>query len=75
MEGIGKLLLVLGCILVLVGLALIFGPKIPYLGKLPGDIHVKKQNFEFYFPVATSIVVSVLLTLAFWVISYFGKKR
>ena len=74
MVGIGKLLVVFGAVLVLVGLVLQFAPKIPYLGKLPGDIHIKKENFEFYFPLATSIVLSLLLSGVLWLISYFGKK-
>ncbi|MBI4428661.1 MAG: DUF2905 domain-containing protein [Ignavibacteriales bacterium] len=74
MTGVGKLLILLGGILVLVGVLLTFFDKIPYLGKLPGDIHVKKDNFEFYFPLATSILLSLLLTGLFWLINYFGKK-
>ncbi|MGH2576072.1 MAG: DUF2905 domain-containing protein [Ignavibacteria bacterium] len=41
---------------------------------MPGDIEIKKENFQIYFPVATSIVISILLTLVFWLISYFSKK-
>lgn len=74
MEGIGKLLVLLGGVLVVVGLALMFAPKIPFLGKLPGDIHIKKDNFEFYFPLATSILLSLVLSGMLWLISHFGKK-
>lgn len=61
--GFGKFLILLGIIFVLLGLILIFVPKIPFIGKLPGDIYVKKDNFTFYFPLGTSILISLLLTL------------
>ena len=59
----GKLLIFLGIIIVLFGLFLIFFSKIPYLGKLPGDIYIKKGNFSFYFPLATCIIISIFLTI------------
>ncbi|HXG37205.1 MAG TPA: DUF2905 domain-containing protein [Bacteroidota bacterium] len=74
MVGIGKLLVLLGAVLVVIGLVLMVAPKIPFLGKLPGDIHIKKDNFEFYFPLATSIVLSLVLSGILWLISHFGKK-
>ncbi len=74
MQFLGKSLVVFGIILALVGLALMFSDKIPFLGKLPGDIHIKKDNFEFWFPITTSIVLSVLLSVILWVISYFRNK-
>jgi hypothetical protein len=67
MVLIGKLFVVAGIILVLIGLALMFGDKIPYLGKLPGDIYIKQQRFSFYFPLTTSIIISIILTLFFWI--------
>ena len=74
MMPIGKTLIVLGVVLVGVGLLVTFFDKIPFLGKLPGDIHIKRDNFQFYFPIATSVVLSLLLTLILWIVSYFGKK-
>jgi hypothetical protein len=65
MGGIGKLLILWGLILVLVGLLLTVMPKIPFLGRLPGDILIKKENFQFYFPIVTCIVISLILTLLF----------
>ena len=62
MEGFGKVLLMAGLLLALVGLILMVGGRIPFLGKLPGDIHIKRENLEFYFPLTTSIVVSLVLT-------------
>ncbi len=74
MVGFGKLLVLLGAVLVVVGLALMVAPKIPFLGKLPGDIHIKRENFEFYFPLATSIILSLVLSGILWLLSHFGKK-
>jgi len=59
----GKLLILTGFILIILGLFLVFSGRIPYLGKLPGDIRVEKENFVFYFPLATCILLSILLTL------------
>jgi len=66
MSDFARMLIVLGVILVVVGLALLLVPKIPGLGKLPGDIVIKRENFSFYFPLGTCIVLSVLLSLVFW---------
>jgi len=66
MEQLGRTLLVVGGVIVLVGLFLTFGPRLPFrLGRLPLDIHVQRDNFNFYFPLGTSIVVSIVLTLVF----------
>jgi len=63
LSGPGKFLIILGVIIIALGLLLTFLPKIPYLGKLPGDIYIKKGNFTFYFPLTTSIILSILLTI------------
>ena len=65
MSDVGKILVVLGLILVGLGLILLYGPKIPWLGKLPGDITIHREKFTFYFPLASSIVISILLTILF----------
>ena len=65
MQGMGKLLVILGILLVIIGLAFMFGDKIPYIGRLPGDIYVKKERFAFYFPITTSIIISIILTILF----------
>ncbi len=62
-SGFGKYLVMLGLIFIALGLLLNFAPKIPFLGKLPGDIYIKRDNFTFYFPLGTSILLSLLLTL------------
>lgn len=62
----GKLLIIAGLTLLIIGLLITFGPKVPFLGKLPGDIHVKRENFSFYFPLTTCILISVIVSLLFW---------
>ncbi len=66
MSDLARFLIVIGVILVVVGLALLLLPKIPWLGRLPGDIVIKRENFTFYFPLGTSILISVILSLIFW---------
>ncbi len=66
MQELGKALIVFGIILVGLGLFLTFFHKIPLVGKLPGDILVQKKNFSFYFPITTSILISIILSLLFW---------
>lgn len=66
MQEIGKTLIIFGIILIGIGALLAFANKIPFIGRLPGDIYIQKKNFTFYFPLATSILVSVILSLIFW---------
>jgi hypothetical protein len=66
MSDLARILIVFGVILVAVGLALLLVPKIPGLGKLPGDIVIKRENFSFYFPLGTCILISLILSLIFW---------
>ena len=74
MEGIGKTLILIGLFIVLIGLLLTFFEKLPFgLGKLPGDIYIKRDNFVFYFPLATSIIISVVLSLIFILISKISR--
>jgi hypothetical protein len=73
MVGIGKLFVIFGAVLVVVGLVLMFFNKIPFLGKLPGDIHIKKDSLEFYFPIVTCLILSIGLSLLFWLFSHFRK--
>lgn len=65
MPAFGKMLVILGILLVLVGLAFMFADKIPYIGRLPGDIYIKRDKFSFYFPLTTSIIISIILTILF----------
>jgi hypothetical protein len=62
---LGKILIIFGICLVVLGLILILGDKIPWIGRLPGDIYIKREKFTFYFPLMTSIIISLLLTLLF----------
>lgn len=64
-DGLGKLLLGLGLVLVVIGVSLLLIPKIPWLGRLPGDIFIKTDKVSFYFPITTGIIISLLLTLLF----------
>jgi len=63
---LGRLLMIVGGLVVLVGAFLAFGPRVPFrLGRLPLDFRIQRDNFSFYFPLGTCIVVSVVLTLVF----------
>ena len=71
MNDLGRTLLVIGLAVALVGLVLMLAGRVPGLGRLPGDIYLQRGNWSFYFPLATSIVISVLLTALFWL---FGRR-
>jgi Protein of unknown function (DUF2905) len=69
LSGLGKLLLGLGGLLLLIGALLVFGGRLPgigVLGRLPGDIFIKRDNFSFYFPLTTSLLISIILSLMVW---------
>ncbi len=70
---LGRMLLVVGAVLAALGLLLILAEKLPGLriGRLPGDISVERPGFRFYFPLATSILLSLLVTLVLWLIARF----
>lgn len=63
MEDMGKLLIVFGVVIVIVGVGIMLFGKIPGLGKLPGDIVIQRDNFSCIFPIATSILLSIALTV------------
>lgn len=63
MEALGKLLVLMGAGIALLGALLWLGGRVPWLGRLPGDIVIQRGNFTFYFPLATMILLSVLLTI------------
>lgn len=64
MEQFGRLLVILGVVLALVGFLLMLGPRLPFrLGRLPLDFHYQRDNFSFYFPLGTSILISIILSL------------
>ena len=62
----GKLLILLGIVLIIAGLLLTFSGKIPFWGKLPGDIHVEREHFSFHFPLGTCLLISLGLSLLLW---------
>ncbi len=73
-REIGKILLIIGIVLIGVGALLILGAKLPFrLGRLPGDIVVQGRNGSFYFPIVTCIIVSVALTLLMWIVNFFRR--
>jgi len=63
LQQFGKLMIFAGIFLLILGILFFFGDKIPIIGKLPGDIYIKKKNFTFYFPIVTSILISLLISL------------
>jgi hypothetical protein len=69
MNDLAKGFILLGAVLIVVGLVLLFFQKVPFLGKLPGDILIKRENFTFSFPLATSIIVSLLIILVLYLFS------
>lgn len=70
-EPLARSVIVLGIILVVIGIFLVYIKNIPFIGKLPGDIHIQKKHFNFYFPITSSILISIVISL----ILYFLKRR
>ena len=62
---LGKVLIIFGIVIAGIGVLLLVGDKIPWIGRLPGDIMIKREKFTFYFPIVTSIIISMILTLLF----------
>ena len=68
---IGKIIIFIGLLLVAIGLVCMVGNKLPFIGKLPGDIAIERKNYSFYFPVTTCIVISIVSSFIFWL---FNKR-
>jgi hypothetical protein len=68
MPSLGKSLIVVGLIIAAIGVLLTLAGRIPWIGRLPGDIYVKRENFTFYFPLATSIIISIILSFILWLL-------
>jgi len=66
MGGIGRILIYLGLLLVVLGVIFSLAGRIPWLGQLPGDITIERERFTFYFPLATCLIISVILTLVLY---------
>jgi hypothetical protein len=74
MAQYGKFIVLVGLVIVGVGVVMMFFDKIPFVGKLPGDISIKKENFQLYVPITTSIVLSIVISLVVWLLSYLTRK-
>jgi hypothetical protein len=74
LREFGRVLLILGVVLIGAGALLMFGARLPLrLGRLPGDIVYQGRNTSFYFPIVTCLAVSLALTLLFWIVNYFRR--
>jgi hypothetical protein len=62
----GKILVILGLLLIIAGVLFLHGGKIPFLGRLPGDIRIERENFTFFFPLGSCLLLSILLSLILW---------
>lgn len=69
MPGLGKSLILIGVVIIILGLIVYYHDKIPFIGKLPGDILIKGKNFTFYFPLVTSIILSIIISLVLYLIN------
>jgi hypothetical protein len=69
----GKMLIIIGFILIVAGAIISYSDKIPFLGKLPGDVSIERENFKFYFPVTTCIIISVLISILFYIVRAIKK--
>ncbi|HID94809.1 MAG TPA: DUF2905 domain-containing protein [Candidatus Latescibacteria bacterium] len=63
MSEVGRFMIIAGLVVVALGIIVTFAGKIPFLGRLPGDIYVKKRAFTFYFPLATCLLLSIIITI------------
>jgi hypothetical protein len=72
MQNTGKIIILIGAFLVVAGLIVYFaGDKVSWLGRLPGDIRIEKENFRFYFPITTMILLSIVLSVVIKIIQRF----
>ncbi len=71
MNALGKSLILFGIVLIVIGVIFTFGGKVLWLGRFPGDIFIQKKNFTIFFPITTSILISIILSLIFIL---FGRK-
>jgi len=71
LPQLGKLLIVIGGIIAVLGVILLFSGKVPWFGRLPGDFYFRGKHVSFYFPLATSLLISIILTIILWLI---GRK-
>ncbi|PWV56365.1 DUF2905 domain-containing protein [Chitinophaga sp. S165] len=74
MERVGKMIVIIGILIVVAGIIIWFlGDKLRFLGRLPGDIRIEKENYQVYIPITTMLLVSAVLTLIMWLLQRFGR--
>jgi hypothetical protein len=71
MGELARIMILIGTVLIVIGLVMLVLPRFPFLGRLPGDILFKKEHLTFYFPLATSIVISIIISLILYLINKF----
>ena len=73
MPNAGWFIVGVGLLIAVIGLGYVFLPSLPWIGRLPGDIVIERENFRFYFPLATCILLSLVLTGIMWLVRYFSR--
>lgn len=68
-QPLGKILIIIGVFIIILGILFLFVGRIPWIGRLPGDIVIERKNINIYIPITTSIILSILLTIIFWFLS------
>jgi hypothetical protein len=71
MGELARVMIIIGVVLIVIGLVMLVLPRFPFLGRLPGDILIKKEHLTFYFPLATGIVISIIISLILYFINKF----
>jgi hypothetical protein len=74
MDGIGRALVIAGVVIAVVGLGLMFADRVPFIGRLPGDLRLGGDGWTVYIPIATSIVVSLVLTVALSLFAWLARR-
>lgn len=74
-PALGRTLVVVGLVILAIGLALVFADRLPLIGRLPGDVTVRGDGWTVYVPIATSILLSIVLSLILGVLTWFGTRR
>lgn len=72
-SAIGWVLILMGLLLAVIGAVVLLTPSIPWLGRLPGDIRIERENFRFYFPLTTCLILSVVVSLVLWLVRHLGR--
>ncbi|MBI2268435.1 MAG: DUF2905 domain-containing protein [Candidatus Blackburnbacteria bacterium] len=73
LQDAGRVIIVVGIVLIILGSLLWFFGKMPFLGKLPGDIFIKRDGFSFYAPITTTIIISILFSIVLTIIANLRK--